>query len=240
MSTLIEVNIDSWSAWSDDERLSSEIANTIQSTPLKLPQIAAMKKRRMSKLTKMAMQTAYSCLEMSSAPLSSPCCVFASQHGELHRTTKILQDLVLSEEVSPTDFSLSVHNSSVGLFSILTNNIYNTTSVAAGDDTFAYALLEASNILHKHPEQQVLVVFFDQELPSSLANFKKPQQITLSLALLLSSKSSNNLQFSMGNKSPQKIDEVNLALEFIKYLNSNQKELLVTGASMDWGFKKNA
>jgi len=43
--------------------------------------------------------------------------VFASRHGEADRTLAILQDLAAGAEVSPTLFSMSVHNSVPGLWS---------------------------------------------------------------------------------------------------------------------------
>ena len=80
----------------------------------------------MSSLTRMAFATASSCADQLAV---KPCCIFASRHGELARTVKIIESIVKLEDVSPTDFSLSVFNTALGLFSIFTENKAPSTMV---------------------------------------------------------------------------------------------------------------
>ena len=54
--------------------------------------------------------------------------VFISRHGETPRTLDILSDLASEQPLSPTQFSLSVHNAVIGLWSILRNETSEMTA----------------------------------------------------------------------------------------------------------------
>ncbi len=168
---------------------------------LEISDIPAMKRRRMSFLTKMAFHSALKSASSSEKDLNL---VFASQHGELQRTVKILKSLAQSGEVSPTDFSMSVHNTAVGLYSILTKNHAPATSVAAGDDSFGFGLMESVNLLYRYPQKSTLFVYFDDSLPEPLAHLPRQQNRRVSIALLLKNSEENTTSFRV---SPRDIHE---------------------------------
>ena len=58
--------------------------------------------------------------------------VFVSRHGELARSMTLLQALADGQALSPTDFSMSVHNTAAGLCSIQGKAAIPMTSLAAG------------------------------------------------------------------------------------------------------------
>lgn len=84
--------------------------------PITLKQIPPIKRRRLSGLSKLAMHTSLNCIEQAASSPADCLSVFASQHGELNRTVSIVDSMYQEHEVSPKDFSLSVHNASLGLF----------------------------------------------------------------------------------------------------------------------------
>ena len=98
-----------------------------------------MVRRRLSRLSRLALQAACDCADMTGALRV----VFASRHGELARTTTILDAIQAGEPVSPTAFSLSVLNAVTGIFGISRRDRSPATAVAAGQETLGYALLEA-------------------------------------------------------------------------------------------------
>lgn len=53
--------------------------------------------------------------------------VFASRYGELERVVKLIKQKQEENEISPAGFSFSVHNSTIGLFSLIKIFITNTT-----------------------------------------------------------------------------------------------------------------
>ena len=95
--------------------------------------------------------------------------VFASRHGEAERTLAILQDLAVGEEVSPTQFSMSVHNAVPGLWSILKGDRSPACAVAAGAESFGWGLVEALAAFRAEPERPLLFVYGDDRLPEPWA-----------------------------------------------------------------------
>ena len=238
--------IESWSAWSPSKTKTSDWMDwannrpfTTITAPPDVSMIPAMKRRRMSNLTKMAFATAMDCVKDSK---QQPNCVFASQHGELERTVKILNTLVADDDVSPTDFSLSVHNTALGLYSIHTNNILPATTVAAGEDSFGYGLLEASIILSRFPETPVLLVYFDQPLPPPLSQLADNDYESISIALLLSSvatiSSKKCISMSFNYNKDESVDPQNQCIEFLKFYLSESDNGQATTKRMNWCWTK--
>ena len=103
-----------WRLWQQGEK-----ALTDELTLPQLTTIPAMQRRRLSPFAKVALHCA---LEASAEHQANIPCVFSSRHGDLHRTTKLIENIALSKDLSPTQFGLSVHNAAAGLFSIFTGN----------------------------------------------------------------------------------------------------------------------
>jgi hypothetical protein len=112
--------------------------------------------------------------------------VFASQHGELNYTVSLLKALATHEPLSPTTFSLSVHNAAAGMFSMLRADPAASTALAAGCETLGHALVESYCQLHANPERPVLMVYADGPLPAEYSGFAEPPQCARALAVLLS------------------------------------------------------
>lgn len=121
-----------------------------------------MLRRRLDRHGRMALATAWPCAE----GLSSVSLVFASRHGDLDRTLELLNALAQGETLSPTAFSLSVHNSTAGLFSIAKSDRAAATAVAAGADTLSMGLMEAANMIAAGAEA-VLFCYADDMPPAA-------------------------------------------------------------------------
>ena len=90
--------------------------------------------------------------------------VFTSRHGELERNLRILTALAEEQALSPTDFTMSVHNSAVGSLTIAAQQPLVSTSISAGIDSFQQGLIEVA-ALHQAGYKQVLLVDFDGAVP---------------------------------------------------------------------------
>jgi hypothetical protein len=110
--------------------------------------------------------------------------VFASRHGESGRTLAILQDLAAEAEVSPALFSMSVHNSVPGLWSILNGDRAPFSAVAAGPDSFGWGLVEALAAYRADPSEPVLYLYGDDRLPDPWAD-PTPRGMLHAVALLV-------------------------------------------------------
>ena len=141
-----------------------------------------MLRRRLDRHGRMALHTAWPCAEgLSSLPF-----VFASRHGDLDRTLELLTALSKEEVLSPTDFSLSVHNSTAGLFSISRGDRAPATALSAGADSLGMGLLEGAAMIAAGAAQ-VLVCYADDATPEAYAPYiaDEPARHPFSISLLL-------------------------------------------------------
>lgn len=119
-----------------------------------------MLRRRAGFFGKMALEVAYECLGgRTGVPV-----VFCSRHGEVARAVELLSDLAHGEPLSPTAFSMSVHNAHVGLLTIARKDRANHIALAAGGATIEHAVIEACGLL-ADGAASVLLVACDAPLP---------------------------------------------------------------------------
>lgn len=144
-----------------------------------------MLRRRLSRLSKMALYVAYSCL-----PVAQPVrMVFASRHGDFGTTYTLLQSITQGEPLSPTAFSMSVHNTSAGYYSIARRDTSASTALASGDDSLESGFLDAASLLCAKRSQQVLLVYADEPLPCQFQRYCSDPFAPHAVALLLSAES---------------------------------------------------
>ncbi|GHF97195.1 beta-ketoacyl synthase chain length factor [Thalassotalea marina] len=144
--------------------------------------VPAMQRRRLSAFTKIALHCAHQALDgREEIPV-----VFSTRHGDIHKTAGLLDTVAAKESLSPTAFSMSVHNASAGLLSILTNNVAASNTVSAGKDTFLAGVIDAYARLKSSEIQEILVIHCDQALPEEYQVFSDEKQIDHAVAFILS------------------------------------------------------
>lgn len=125
--------------------------------------IPAMQRRRLSRLAKLALNSAMQTLDTHDVDYI----VWVSQYGDEAKTLNILEDVLSEQTPSPTQFSTSVHNAISGLYSILCQDATPATSLAG---SWNDGLIEAYAWLKTRPEaRQVLLVYYDEALPDIYA-----------------------------------------------------------------------
>jgi Beta-ketoacyl synthase, N-terminal domain len=140
----------------------------------------AMLRRRAGFIGKMALETAYRCLD---GRVGVPT-VFCSRHGECGRSVELLADLAEGQPLSPTSFSLSVHNAAAGLFSIARQDQASHAALAAGHAGVEHAVIEACGLL-ADGAPEVLLVTYDGILPELFHAFQDCQEQPFAWAWLL-------------------------------------------------------
>lgn len=95
--------------------------------------------RKFSKLDKLALSAMNKCYKDNTAPNL----VFGSIHGQFDRLSKLTEQFITENEVSPIGFSSSVHNNTVGVYSLLTKNNSPYTAISAGEQTVSSSFCEA-------------------------------------------------------------------------------------------------
>lgn len=165
-----------WQAWADDPYV---IAGSGEAAVSAMP---AMLRRRAGPIGKMALETAYRCLGgKANVPT-----VFCSRHGECVRSVELLADLAQGQPLSPTSFSLSVHNAAAGLFSIARQDPASHAAVAAGHSGVEHAVIEACGLL-ADGAAEVLLVVYDGFLPEIFDEYRDCREQPFAWAWLMQS-----------------------------------------------------
>jgi hypothetical protein len=138
-----------------------------------------MQRRRLSPLAKAACAVAWRC-QQSFGNMPT---VFFSVHGESHYYLEMLQDMAKGEAVSPSRFSLCVHNAIAGLFSFQAQNTLPYVSLAGGCEGILGAFMEARGLLLEAP--QVMLICYEQVLPLEYQSYSLGTDKTWALALVL-------------------------------------------------------
>jgi hypothetical protein len=226
----------SWSFWSPETRDPVEwrAEARVPEAKVAVPDqaIPAAHRRRMSALSKMAVEMA---LE-AARDIRPDFLVFCSQHGELTRTRELLAAIVAGGELSPTSFSQSVHNASAGLYTIITASQAPATSIAAGAGTFAYGWIEAESFLAGNPGKRVLLVSYDEALPSEYRPYSRQEHRSHALALLLGAAASGGLTLATGPAATE--EPAPLAPLFMAWALSAEPQLSLTAGSQGWTWRR--
>ena len=147
--------------------------------------LPAMLRRRCTPLTRTMLAAAWSCLDAEDLPRLRS--VFASRHGSINESIDLLENVVRREKLSPATFSHTVHNAQAALFSIAAGNREASSSLAAQEDTFACAWIEALTFLERDPESPVLLVVGDVPLAETFAPLVDEPAVPYAFACRLAS-----------------------------------------------------
>lgn len=161
---MMHFNIERWQAWAPGLDSTAAWARWAASpAPLDtdgqpaVDFLPALQRRRLGRLARMAFAVATPLAE-GYGPLPL---VYASRHGDMPRTHALLLDLARGEPLSPTHFSLSVHNAFIGLWSILRGDTSEMTALAAEGDGLEHAVTEAALLLAEGAPAVLLVIAED-------------------------------------------------------------------------------
>lgn len=148
---------EAWITWSKNK-------NHDWNLPIaKSAKLSALQARRMSVPSRLAIDVGLHLIKDTNTTVDFA--IFVSRHGELERTHKILETLNLNQDISPTDFALSVHNTASGLLTIIANQTIPISSISASEDGFHQGLIEAFTLI-KQNYSRILLIDFDGAIPN--------------------------------------------------------------------------
>ena len=202
--------------------------------------IPAMQRRRLSPFAKIALSVTHKTLANTTQSLPI---IFSSRHGDLHKTSDLLADLVDENALSPTAFGLSVHNAIPSLFSILTTNKKAINAIAAGKDSFFMALIDAYSRLKSGVTDKILFIHADQKLPETYIAFKDELQISHAVSMLITLKPLINsdeslVSFSFKTQNTDNKEELPAALVFAKWFEDTTSKLIINSNQYKWSLSK--
>jgi hypothetical protein len=236
------LEIEDWAFWSPESRVPAQWREHWDQpdarpgdAPVPDGAIPAMHRRRMSALSKLAVQVALEASREAAADFL----VFASQHGELRRTCELLANIVAGVELSPAAFSQSVHNTSAGLYTIVGKSHAAASSVAAGANTFPYGWLEAEAFLVEARGRRALLVAYDDALPSEYRAYSNQVQCTYGAAFMLRLASRGGLTLETADPGPRD-ETLPLAPSFAAWWGSPEPSLRLTADGQGWVWTRRA
>jgi Beta-ketoacyl synthase, N-terminal domain len=158
-----------------------------------------MQRRRLSPMARAACAVVWPCRQRFAEMPT----VFYSAHGETHIYLDMLVAMAAGEETSPSRFSLAVHNAIAGQCSFLSECVSPYVVLADSGESVFGALLEAAGWLLT--EERVLVVAYEQPLPSLYRAYLDNADITWALALVLSRAKKVGLRLKLTRQSAANI-----------------------------------
>ncbi|WP_417779310.1 beta-ketoacyl synthase chain length factor [Stutzerimonas xanthomarina] len=237
---MIQFEIDQWQAWAPGLTSTDDWANWAQN-PCELgskdaqPDVSflpAMQRRRLSRLARMVFAVATP-LATGRPPMPL---VYASRHGETARTFAILSDLASDEPLSPTQFSLSVHNAIIGLWSIHQQDSSEMTALAAEGDGLEHALLEAALLLGEGVPE-VLVVVAEDQPPTVYTPWISDVSFPYAVALLLKPGKTWQLSLEAAEPTARQASHPH-AIKLVHALLKDQPTFQNTWESRQWNWQQ--
>lgn len=173
---MIEFTVTGWSAWAPGLTEPQQWLAWARAEPVApegegapaLADVPAVMRRRIDRLGRMAIAAADAC-DIAATREDVPL-VFVSRHGDVGGSVELLRALGQAEPLSPTAFSLSVHNAVGALYSIVRKRRGNYLALAAGAASVENACVEAVGLL-ADGAPEVLIICYDGPLPEVYADF---------------------------------------------------------------------
>ena len=230
--------------------------STLSSTKVNSNEIPPMLRRRLSPMGRIAAQCLFplfDSLESEQATRKTEQTknqtpiVFASRHGEVARTQKMLSDLATNELLSPTAFSLSVHNAIGGIISIQQKITANITAIAADGSELMATLIEAAGLIlsdNANSNDQVLCIICDDPLPAAYQAYCPTPQQAFALAFIIQKYNSDqiegkdfhalNIQIKSNQKPFPKHKDIAQAAQFTQLLQGEIHSLDLSLGNGHW------
>ncbi len=201
-----------------------------------LAQVPAILRRRLSRLSKQVFCAALQCDHWQS---ESPV-IFSSAHGELAKSLAMMKQIERNQDISPANFSLSVHNAIAGLFSIAFGIKQQISVLAPCQFGMVGAFIEALGLfLEGH--QQVLVVFYDEPLPDFFPARPYPLNChsSLAVAMLLNNNSGDTqVELSRCNVAEELLEQPLQLEHWVSFLTTSQSLLTFSAHGAGWQWRK--
>lgn len=240
----IEFHVNEWAAWAPglparEDWLAwarAPFPPYGEGTPA-LSEVPPMQRRRIDRLGRMAIQSAYWCQQAEQAGIPF---VFASRHGDVACSVELLQSLSRRETLSPTSFGLSVHNAIAALYSIVRGERGNYTALASGAATTPAALVEAAGLL-ADGAKDVLVVVYDAALPAVYEDFRdEPDPFHAWCWKVAAGGAGPKLELGCGPAEGDAPGRGGLprGLEVLHFLLSEQVDLRQRSEAVDWVWRR--
>ncbi len=240
----MQLTIENWHGWMPTiasteqwQRWSEGDAVDVRDNSLDLSSMPPMLRRRLSPMGRACASVLLPLINSDDeAERTNTPIIFASRHGEAQRTQLMLEDIAECELLSPTAFSLSVHNAISGILSINKKITANISAIAASGSEVMAALFEAAGLLSQENCSKVHCVIVDNPLPASYQRYCQQPQYPLALAFSVS-RGQNGCKIELQTAESQTDDELQ-PLQFIRLLLGQKKCIHLNQGRAHWQLKR--
>lgn len=238
---MLNLNIKSLRAWSPafhllkSEFSGLDFAFNFDERPV-AQEIPPSATRRLSSLTRISVDLGLQICKTAKADHI----VFSSRHGEIHNATELLRSIGREQILSPTIFSQSVHNTSIGVLSLLQKNHAATTALASGANSFVAGLVSCAMYLQENPNSPVAYIFADEKISEIFSQHLVEENIPYAIAMLVTG---SNQGLSLTLEGPktrvdQGVSSTPQGILFSKWIFSNLSELILNGDTCSWALSR--
>lgn len=236
---MLEIFIKDWLVWiptieSDSDFKSwaqGEISIVDDGSAPKVMAVPPAMRRRLGRLGKISLNIASQLVEKNGYMPS----IFCSRHGEIQTTIQMLKELIWNDEISPTKFSLSVHNAISGIFTIANKEDLPTTAITAGPQDLINCFYEAYGQLKSGAAQQVLCIIYDEPIPEEYQHYCPLPAHPYTVGFVLGLDGGANSAIKCSLSAAQSCDSANdsnvMALEFAKNLILQNESIELSSVS---------
>lgn len=229
----VELSITGWAGWAGAAINDATISTHIEVSPTPaVDNIPPMLRRRLNVFGRACANAIINHTHQgNTAPI-----VYCSRHGDIERTLSVLQELSVGNPVSPMAFSLAVHNAICGVASIHQQLTGNISTIAAEDGLIA-VLLEAAALLNDG-HNSVLCMIGDPLLPEIYQAQGTASCAPYVVCFLASREPTETTLRIQHSEMPAEQPHDYPALQFLAFLASSDKNLLLSHNSSRWAIAK--
>ncbi|MCL2160499.1 MAG: beta-ketoacyl synthase chain length factor [Betaproteobacteria bacterium] len=217
---------DGWLAWARGE---TSLAAHEETAAVRM--MPPLLRRRARPLGRAALEVLYTpTLACADQPI-----VFCSRHGEMSRALALLQALAAEGQVSPQEFSMSVHNAIPGLFLIAKQSRAPVISLASENRLALSGMTEALALL-ADGAPSVTLLFCDEPLPTLFYPFIDSEPTCFAFALEMTAGKDYRLAYGDTSPSPEPASApiTGSALPLLRFVLDETQNAMPLTETADW------
>ncbi len=221
--------IKKWAMWDfsvSDEF--SDFSRVSKGQPV-LAEIKPMVKRRLPPLAK-AIQEININEDLATMP-----CVYASKNGELSRTIKLIRQY--GGDLSPTMFSMSVHNAIAGLLSVINADHSPYTVIDSMSGAIEMAVFEAVTLLRDN--NAVKVLYFEESTDEDMSAMMADEDQAMVLMFVVERGDEFSVEISTQGTSHEPLNHSNrLIKKILSLLEGRVDQVVQAHGRVTWVWKR--
>lgn len=174
---------DDWLSWADGKKRIEQSAASPQ-----LEFTSPLFRRRLSQLSRMTVKVVHDALEMTERKDIKQS--FISLRGEIARQLSMQKNLISEGDVLPAAFSLSVFNAPIALASIACGLKGGYSAIFPAKGSFHDGLVTALSPILGGGEEEILLVYGDEQVPAEYQGLHSPDDEPLAFACVVAASKS--------------------------------------------------